>query len=82
MQIADMHSLITTVYEEEKNAIYRLDTGDDKIFYANLYKGDTDTFPERIIFWFDDSNNCRSTPKNTSPLVVQFQRAMKQLHWY
>jgi len=69
------------VYEEDKNAIYRVDTSNDKIFYANLYNSSAGIFPERIVFWFDDFNKCCSTPENTSFLVIQFQRAMKQLNW-
>jgi hypothetical protein len=77
-----MHSLITTVYEKDKNAIYRVDRN-DKIFYANLYNSNAGgIFPERIVFWFDDYHKCCSTPKNSFFLVVQFQRAMKQLNWY
>ncbi len=78
-----MHSLITTVYEKDKNAIYRVDTSNDKIFYASLYDSNAGgIFPERIVFWFDDYHKCCSTPKNVFFLVVQFQRAMKQLNWY
>ncbi len=47
-----MHSLITTVYEKDKNAIYRVDTSNDKIFYASLYNSNAGgIFPERIVFW-------------------------------
>jgi len=81
MKITDMYSLITTVYRREKDAIYRLDTNNGKVFYASLYKGDTDIFPEKIVFSIDDFNKRYSIPENTSFLVIQFQRAMKQLNW-
>ncbi len=76
-----MHSLIATVYRKDKDAIYRLDTSNGKIFHASLYKGDIEIFPEKIVFWFNDFNKCCFTPENASFLVIQFQRAMKQLNW-
>jgi hypothetical protein len=76
-----MRSFITTVYKEERNSIYRVDTSDNKIFYASLYKCDDGIFPQKIVFWFDENNRCCSTRGNDFLLLVQFQRAMKQLKW-
>jgi len=77
-----MHSLIMTAYQEDKDAIYRVDSNNNKVFYANLHSGDTRVFPERIVFWSDDFHKRSSTPKNTSFLVRQFEKTIKQLHWY
>jgi len=77
-----MRSLITTVYGDDKDAIYRVDSSNNKTFYASLYKGDAAILPKKITFCFDDFRKCRFTPENISLLVVQFKRAIRQLHWH